>query len=461
MHLYYKILGLEPGASQTEIKRSYFKLIRKYSPESDPERFQQIREAYEQLKNAENAPDSPSFPAPAEPWAQKMLEQIEKYNRQKNNEKYRDACEEAWNRFPEEIQFLYMLNIAQRRCRNTGKAIKTAELLVKKEPDNKWFHRELALSYLDRGFTKKAFAAFEHACELGCNDLHFLLEYGTLCLDNHQYDKGLAVLINEIRQHKKYSRQQMQELVNTHLCLLNMHYFAHSAYLAEILDSLSSIMNQYSMYMKPYLADISEVLSQMCVTAPYGSAEYEKVNQLFDQLYSLCNTDEVRESIDEALDDYYLYRLEEDVRIGETIHRYIEVIISFSDYEPQIQKFALLDTQLCMLKERDSILKQAKFMQQEHPQVYEKMADFIPKLENEKNLPILKSNLLKTYQRLEPMFPFGYYYKLYPEERTKAKGTFINDSEDEPYIRPAKKIGRNDPCPCGSGKKYKHCCMNK
>lgn len=24
-----------------------------------------------------------------------------------------------------------------------------------------------------------------------------------------------------------------------------------------------------------------------------------------------------------------------------------------------------------------------------------------------------------------------------------------------------KKIGRNAPCPCGSGKKYKHCCMNK
>lgn len=23
------------------------------------------------------------------------------------------------------------------------------------------------------------------------------------------------------------------------------------------------------------------------------------------------------------------------------------------------------------------------------------------------------------------------------------------------------KVGRNDPCPCGSGKKYKHCCINK
>lgn len=23
------------------------------------------------------------------------------------------------------------------------------------------------------------------------------------------------------------------------------------------------------------------------------------------------------------------------------------------------------------------------------------------------------------------------------------------------------KVGRNDPCPCGSGKKYKNCCVNK
>ena len=31
------------------------------------------------------------------------------------------------------------------------------------------------------------------------------------------------------------------------------------------------------------------------------------------------------------------------------------------------------------------------------------------------------------------------------------------------YNKPEKKvkIGRNDPCPCGSGKKYKKCCMNK
>lgn len=27
-------------------------------------------------------------------------------------------------------------------------------------------------------------------------------------------------------------------------------------------------------------------------------------------------------------------------------------------------------------------------------------------------------------------------------------------------VRDGRKIGRNDSCPCGSGKKFKHCCMN-
>ena len=30
----------------------------------------------------------------------------------------------------------------------------------------------------------------------------------------------------------------------------------------------------------------------------------------------------------------------------------------------------------------------------------------------------------------------------------------------KPSVREYKKIGRNDPCPCGSGKKYKKCCLN-
>jgi len=30
--------------------------------------------------------------------------------------------------------------------------------------------------------------------------------------------------------------------------------------------------------------------------------------------------------------------------------------------------------------------------------------------------------------------------------------------QDEPFVRGGRKVGRNENCPCGSGKKYKHCC---
>jgi preprotein translocase subunit SecA len=32
------------------------------------------------------------------------------------------------------------------------------------------------------------------------------------------------------------------------------------------------------------------------------------------------------------------------------------------------------------------------------------------------------------------------------------------DEKKKPVVRKQRKIGRNEPCPCGSGKKYKKCC---
>ena len=40
----------------------------------------------------------------------------------------------------------------------------------------------------------------------------------------------------------------------------------------------------------------------------------------------------------------------------------------------------------------------------------------------------------------------------------KETGTNKDDSANAPVQRKTEKVGRNDPCPCGSGKKYKYCC---
>ena len=44
---------------------------------------------------------------------------------------------------------------------------------------------------------------------------------------------------------------------------------------------------------------------------------------------------------------------------------------------------------------------------------------------------------------------------LYEPERKKV---LYKEQKNSGTIRKEKKIGRNEPCPCGSGKKYKHCC---
>lgn len=45
--------------------------------------------------------------------------------------------------------------------------------------------------------------------------------------------------------------------------------------------------------------------------------------------------------------------------------------------------------------------------------------------------------------------------EIYSEEELKR---FYKEQKESGTIRKEKKIGRNDPCPCGSGKKYKKCC---
>ena len=49
----------------------------------------------------------------------------------------------------------------------------------------------------------------------------------------------------------------------------------------------------------------------------------------------------------------------------------------------------------------------------------------------------------------------------------KLKNSYIVTREEHPHpelqkataIQKTTKVGRNDPCPCGSGKKYKKCCL--
>ena len=44
-----------------------------------------------------------------------------------------------------------------------------------------------------------------------------------------------------------------------------------------------------------------------------------------------------------------------------------------------------------------------------------------------------------------------------PRRRSADEGDVAVAEQPQPFVRAGQKVGRNDPCPCGSGKKYKQC----
>ena len=66
-----------------------------------------------------------------------------------------------------------------------------------------------------------------------------------------------------------------------------------------------------------------------------------------------------------------------------------------------------------------------------------------------KNMVAAKADWLYDLPQWEPIFDEDTRKRLYLEQ--KRSGTVVKGA----------KVGRNDPCPCGSGKKYKQCCGKK
>jgi len=48
-------------------------------------------------------------------------------------------------------------------------------------------------------------------------------------------------------------------------------------------------------------------------------------------------------------------------------------------------------------------------------------------------------------------------YESSPGENEEVSSNNNKETHQQPFVRQGGKVGRNDPCPCGSGKKYKQC----
>jgi preprotein translocase subunit SecA len=59
--------------------------------------------------------------------------------------------------------------------------------------------------------------------------------------------------------------------------------------------------------------------------------------------------------------------------------------------------------------------------------------------------------------KAEALYSLAEWDNIFPKERQKE--LYVEQKKSHTIVRNEDKVGRNDACPCGSGKKYKKCCV--
>lgn len=451
----YEILGLSYDASQSDIKRAYFKLIRKYTPEKDPENFMRIRTAYENLTEAGNQSTGPVFEPLKDPGAQQIRLKIEAALREGNLPQTAEICEAAVKLYPDEEYFLYQLLSIYRRFRKTGKAVKTAERLCKANPGSIPYAELLADAYLARGFINKAFDQLEDIYERGSRNPDLINQYCYMLTDRGYLDDAYHTYIELIGCFDKINRDQAE--LFTDICL-GIILLSEDIY--NINPGYQAVLPFMIRNQKYISIEDGNILSSVYISAKRKVLESETKSliQEYDDLVKKKLSAERYNDLKAYIEDYSYYEMKRSLLIDEDI----KALYDAARVDKQYRNYAQTDAKLIILKNREDIDFSLSVLHDLFRDLYDEYADFFEILgQDEISIRKYENSLKQIYRELSETFSGGSYYQRYPQER-KAKiktGPIMPQANRTKVSRPL--VGRNEKCPCGSGKKFKKCCMGK
>ena len=458
----YEILGVNANAEQKEIKKAYFRLIRVHSPEKDPEKFQQIRAAYDRLTNSQTeSQECFKFPLPDHPFANIYTENIVCELKQQNYKKAIKCAEEAILYTGENAHFLLLLALACEREGKFGKAAKQYEKIWKEYPDNYSICGRLAVAYFYRGYYKKAWKYFETAYNEGMREHDFLTVYLSCANDNNKFQQAEQALLDILKSSKNQDyRKNAEEYCwfFQQYCLGNAKKYKH----------IPTVLEYYYLFTKAVLKHFREhegeftflFLSMRSFLINAGKQDDENFEKVSELLVENCFDKDLLE----VSNGIYMHeQICNDNRFSEMIRIISECYLLPFDQEDELEKlqerFAKLDVRLCLIEEWEELKSEFAIIQKEYPDFYHKLDDVWKAMAaGEKVLEHFEERLLKEYDRLEKNFSNAFFYKRHPEKCPLTEVLQWDSFETGTFQREGKKIGRNDPCPCGSGKKYKKCC---
>ena len=458
----YEILGIDENADPKQIKKAYFRLIRIHSPEKDPEKFQQIRAAYDRLTNPQTVTeDAFAFPLPDHSFTKLYTDNITYALEQQDYKQAVKCTEEAILYIGESAHFLFLLAIACEKCGKFGKAAKQYEKIWKEYPDNYHICGRLAEAYYYRGYYKKAWNYFETAYHAGIRTRAFLADYLNCASDNDKFMQLEQAFLDLL---KTSTNQDYRKNVEEY-CWFFQQYCRGNE---KKYQHISTILEYYYAFTKAVYAQHDEqeiALTLLFVNMQHfvGDAgidndeNFQKTSQLLSEKYANNN-------ILKTYSHTYMYeQIDKDDRFHEMTKMIIECYLLPYDEEDELEMmmehFGKLDVRLCLIEEWEELQPDFAIIQKEYPELHHMLDDvWTAMAAGKKEVARFEERLLKEYDRLEKNFSNPLFYARHPEKRPITEVLQWDSLETGTFQRDGKKIGRNDPCPCGSGKKYKKCC---
>ena len=155
MKNYYEILNISKNASQEEIRSGYKKMLRKYPPEKEQEKYKEIREAYDTLKDEKSRKNYDAY-FHHEKDIKSLEDKYTEYMEAKNYNEAEKVLKKILIISPEIAHIKDKLGEVYFLEENYDKSIKIYEKLIKEYPDNIDYLIKLAGNYSQLKFYDKS-----------------------------------------------------------------------------------------------------------------------------------------------------------------------------------------------------------------------------------------------------------------------------------------------------------------
>jgi curved DNA-binding protein CbpA len=428
----YDILGIPKTADMTQIKRGYFTQVRKYPPDHFPDEFKALRIAYETLSDEKKRAEYDEIGAMPKAVADTFLE-AKRANELGRHSEASDLYRKILKRAPKSTKIKEEYAWSLKAEGKSGKAIEVWESLCKQEPDNYEYAKSLARAYENRGWHKKAQVQFRQALEINASDAECWSDLIQSLIDAKEEKEAWQVCreaLDAVGEQCDY----IPLYIHAFLLLAKDDKNASEGYLQKILALMRDGRATKSMNLEDAVLAMLPNFFDLNVIHLFPYIQ-EMVDLLPDKEPILLQTLEQMKHI-------YLITTLAKKGFSELVYDLLVSVVENSDDDDERQQRFVMEW--LILDDLHVFRPELARLKKEVPELYALHKDFFDEAMRTRNPEKLMRERDKMMRKLR--------------SRNPDWGEDDDDEKLEPVRRTDPKIGRNDPCPCGSGKKYKKCC---